>query len=152
MQIRLLWLLHPHAPAQWTFPFAALVIDVALQLLHRDFADFAGHSCLWGMPIGYPIGKHWRNGAATFTSHPRSPAPKAYYSRAFHVGSQGAYYATGGFDMLHYALVFLIIALVAGVLGFGGIAGAAAGIAKILFFVFLVIFLVSLVMGRSRVV
>ena len=41
--------------------------------------------------------------------------------------------------MLHYAVVFLIIAL---------IAGAAVGIAKILFFVFLVLFVVSLIMGR----
>jgi uncharacterized membrane protein YtjA (UPF0391 family) len=45
--------------------------------------------------------------------------------------------------MLHYAIVFLVIALIAAVLGFGGIAGAAAGIAKILF-------VVSLVMGRRR--
>jgi uncharacterized membrane protein YtjA (UPF0391 family) len=50
--------------------------------------------------------------------------------------------------MLHYTLVFLVIALIAGVLGFGGIAGAAAGIAKILFLVFIVLFVVSLLMGR----
>lgn len=50
--------------------------------------------------------------------------------------------------MLHYALVFLIIALIAAVLGFTGIYVAAAGIAKILFFVFLILFVVSLVMGR----
>jgi uncharacterized membrane protein YtjA (UPF0391 family) len=37
--------------------------------------------------------------------------------------------------MLHYALVFLVVAIIAAVLGFGGIAGAAAGIAKILFLV-----------------
>jgi uncharacterized membrane protein YtjA (UPF0391 family) len=52
--------------------------------------------------------------------------------------------------MLHYAIVFLVIALIAAVLGFGGIAGAAAGIAKILFLVFLVLFVVSLVIGRRR--
>ncbi len=40
--------------------------------------------------------------------------------------------------MLHWTLVFLIIALIAGALGLFGVAGAAAGIAKILFFVFLV--------------
>jgi uncharacterized membrane protein YtjA (UPF0391 family) len=50
--------------------------------------------------------------------------------------------------MLHYAIVFLVVALIAAVLGFGGIAGAAAGIAKILFLVFLVLFIVSLFMGR----
>jgi len=52
--------------------------------------------------------------------------------------------------MLHYAIVFLVVALIAAVLGFGGIAGAAAGIAKILFLVFLVLFVVSLVIGRRR--
>ena len=41
--------------------------------------------------------------------------------------------------MLHYAVVFFVIALIAAVLGFGGIAAGAAGIAKILFFVFLVV-------------
>ena len=35
--------------------------------------------------------------------------------------------------MLHYAVVFFVIAIIAAVLGFGGIAGSAAGIAKILF-------------------
>lgn len=52
--------------------------------------------------------------------------------------------------MLHYALVFFLIAVVAAVFGFGGIAVASAGIAKILFVLFLVLFLVSLVMHTSR--
>ena len=52
--------------------------------------------------------------------------------------------------MLHYAIVFLVIALIAAVLGFGGIAGAAAGIAKILFLVFIVLFVISLIFGRGR--
>lgn len=38
--------------------------------------------------------------------------------------------------MLHYAVVFFVIALMAAVLGFGGIAASAAGIAKLLFVVF----------------
>lgn len=46
--------------------------------------------------------------------------------------------------MLHYTLIFLVIALLAGVLGFGVIAGTAASIAKILFIVFLVLFIASL--------
>jgi len=50
--------------------------------------------------------------------------------------------------MLHYAIVFLVIALVAALFGFGVIASTAAGIAKILFVVFLILFLVSLLMGR----
>ena len=52
--------------------------------------------------------------------------------------------------MLHYALVFLVIAIVAAFLGFGGIAGAFVGIAKILFFLFLIAFVVSLVMNVAR--
>ena len=52
--------------------------------------------------------------------------------------------------MLHYALVFFLIAIVAAVFGFGGIAVASAGIAKILFNLFLVMFLVTLVMGVAR--
>jgi uncharacterized membrane protein YtjA (UPF0391 family) len=55
-----------------------------------------------------------------------------------------------GNEMLHYALVFFLIAIVAAIFGFGGISVASAGIAKILFFLFLVIFLVSLVMGVAR--
>ena len=54
-------------------------------------------------------------------------------------------------DMLHYTIVFLVVAIIAAVLGFGGIAGAAAGIAKILFFVFLILFVISLFTGRKRV-
>ena len=52
--------------------------------------------------------------------------------------------------MLHYALVFFVIALVAALFGFGGIAAGAAGIAKVLFFIFLVLFVVSLVAGGFR--
>ena len=53
-----------------------------------------------------------------------------------------------GFIMLHWSLVFLIIALVAGFFGFFGLEGLAMEIAKVLFFVFLVIFIISLLAGR----
>jgi uncharacterized membrane protein YtjA (UPF0391 family) len=57
-----------------------------------------------------------------------------------------------GIPVLHYAVVFLIIALIAAVFGFGGIAAGAAGIAKILFVVFLIGAVVSFLMhGRSRI-
>jgi uncharacterized membrane protein YtjA (UPF0391 family) len=49
--------------------------------------------------------------------------------------------------MLHYAVVFFVIALIAALLGFTGIAAGAVEIAKMLFFVFLVLFLVSLIGG-----
>jgi uncharacterized membrane protein YtjA (UPF0391 family) len=52
--------------------------------------------------------------------------------------------------MLHYAVVFFVIALVAALLGFTGIAAGAVEIAKMLFFVFLVLFLVSLIAGLMR--
>ena len=52
--------------------------------------------------------------------------------------------------MLHWSLVFLVLALIAAILGFGGLAGTAIGIAKILFFdMFLVIWLVGLLTRRS---
>ena len=52
--------------------------------------------------------------------------------------------------MLHYAIVFLVIALIAALFGFGGIAAGAVGIAKILFFVFLIMAVVAFLFGRGR--
>ncbi len=52
--------------------------------------------------------------------------------------------------MLHYAVVFFIIALIAAVFGFGGIAVGAAGIAKILFIVFLIGAVVSFLLSMGR--
>ena len=50
--------------------------------------------------------------------------------------------------MLHWTLVFAVLAILAAVFGFGMAASAFAGIAKILFFLFLVAVVVSLVAGR----
>jgi len=55
-----------------------------------------------------------------------------------------------GAIMLHYAVVFFVIALIAALFGFGGIAAGAAEIAKVLFFIFLVLFIVSLILGLFR--
>lgn len=52
--------------------------------------------------------------------------------------------------MLHYAVVFLVIALIAALFGFGGIAAGAVGIAKILFFVFIIMAVVAFLFGRGR--
>ena len=52
--------------------------------------------------------------------------------------------------MLHYAVVFLVIALIAAVFGFGGIDAGAVGIAKILFFVFIVLAVISFLMGLLK--
>ena len=51
--------------------------------------------------------------------------------------------------MLHYAVVFLIIALLAGVFGFFGVAGMAASIAKVLFVLFLVLFYPIMLLWRG---
>ncbi len=52
--------------------------------------------------------------------------------------------------MLHYAVIFFVIALSAAVDGFAGIAAGAAGIAKILFFVFLILAIVSFIANTAR--
>ncbi len=52
--------------------------------------------------------------------------------------------------MLHYAVVFFVIALVAALFGFGGIAAGAVGIAKVLFFVFVILAVASFVMGLLK--
>lgn len=53
-------------------------------------------------------------------------------------------------SMLHYAIVFLVVALVAAFLGFGGVAGTAMEGARILFWVAIVLFVVSVVAGFLR--
>ncbi|MGF6239486.1 Uncharacterized membrane protein YtjA, UPF0391 family [Paraburkholderia phenazinium] len=52
--------------------------------------------------------------------------------------------------VLHYAIVFFVIAIIAAVFGFTGIAAGAAEIAKILFYIFLVVFVVTLLLGVFR--
>ena len=53
-------------------------------------------------------------------------------------------------NLLHYAILFLVVALVAAFLGFGGVAGTAMEGARILFWVAIVLFVVSLVAGLIR--
>jgi len=87
-------------------------------------------------------------------------APDAMVASVMPIGSRGAACRWAGGDlpthaqrrntMLHYAVVFFVIALIAAVLGFGGIAAGAAGIAKILFVVFLVLAVASLIGGAMR--
>ena len=52
--------------------------------------------------------------------------------------------------MLHYAIVFLVIALIAALFGFGGIAAGAVEIAKILFFVFVIMAVVTFIVSLLR--
>jgi uncharacterized membrane protein YtjA (UPF0391 family) len=53
-----------------------------------------------------------------------------------------------GGAMLHYALVFLVVALIAAALGVSGVAAVATNIAYVLFVIAIVLFLVHLVSGR----
>ena len=53
-------------------------------------------------------------------------------------------------NLLHWAVVFLVVAVVAAVLGFGGVAGTAMEGARLLFWVALVLLLLSLVFGFLR--
>ena len=53
-------------------------------------------------------------------------------------------------NLLHWAVVFLVVALVAAFLGFGGVAGTAMEGARILFWVAIVFLIVSLVLGFIR--
>ena len=52
--------------------------------------------------------------------------------------------------LLHYSVIFLVIALIAAVFGFGGIAAGAVEIAKILFFIFAIMAIVSFVISLIR--
>jgi len=52
--------------------------------------------------------------------------------------------------MLHYAVIFFVIALIAALFGFGGLAAGASGIAQTLFFIFIVLALISFVWNLIR--
>ncbi len=54
--------------------------------------------------------------------------------------------------MLHWSLVFLVLAILAAIFGFGMAASAFASIAKVLAIVFLVIFILGLVTRRGTTV
>jgi uncharacterized membrane protein YtjA (UPF0391 family) len=54
------------------------------------------------------------------------------------------------FSLLHYAIIFLIVALIAAAVGFGGVAGVAMEGARLLFWVFTVLFVISLVASLVR--
>jgi uncharacterized membrane protein YtjA (UPF0391 family) len=53
-------------------------------------------------------------------------------------------------NLLHWAVVFLVVALIAAFLGFGGVAGTAMEGARLLFWVAIAFLVVSLVLGLIR--
>lgn len=56
----------------------------------------------------------------------------------------------GESPVLHYAVVFLVVALIAALLGFGGVTGEADGIAKLLSFVFVTLSALAFAIGLLR--
>jgi uncharacterized membrane protein YtjA (UPF0391 family) len=63
----------------------------------------------------------------------------------------GSYSRRRAVEMLHMAVVFLVIGLIAALLGFTTIAGASIAIAKFLSGLFLLLFLVFLILGLTAV-
>ena len=53
-------------------------------------------------------------------------------------------------NLLHWAIVFLVVALIAGLLGFGSIAGTSMEAAKIVFWVAIVVVFLSFVFNLVR--
>ena len=53
-------------------------------------------------------------------------------------------------NLLHWAIIFLIVAVVAALLGFGGVAGTAMEGAKIVFWVAIVIAVISFLVSLVR--
>lgn len=53
-------------------------------------------------------------------------------------------------NLLHYAILFLVVALVAAFLGFGGVAGTAMEGARLLFWIAIILFVIALVGGAIR--
>jgi uncharacterized membrane protein YtjA (UPF0391 family) len=54
------------------------------------------------------------------------------------------------FSLLHYAIIFLVVALIAAAVGFGGVAGVAMEGARLLFWIFIILFVISLVASLVR--
>ena len=53
-------------------------------------------------------------------------------------------------NLLHYAVIFLVVAIAAAFFGFGGVAGTAMDGARLLFWVAIILFGISLVAGLIR--
>jgi uncharacterized membrane protein YtjA (UPF0391 family) len=68
----------------------------------------------------------------------------------FAVGQKARESVMGNFGLLHYAVVFLVVALVAAAIGFGGVAGVAMEGARLLFWVFIILAVISLAGGVVR--
>ena len=79
-----------------------------------------------------------------------SPIPVAYSDSTPAANQRHSHWFNQEHAMLHYAIVFIVIALIAAVFGFGGIASSAAGIAQILFVLFLILAVGAFFFGRNK--
>ena len=53
-------------------------------------------------------------------------------------------------NLLHWAIIFLVVAIVAALLGFGGVAGTAMEGAKIVFWIAIIIAVISFAVSLLR--
>lgn len=53
-------------------------------------------------------------------------------------------------NLLHWAVIFLVVAIIAALLGFGGVAGTAMEGAKLVFWVAIIIAVISFVVSLLR--
>ncbi len=53
-------------------------------------------------------------------------------------------------NLLHWAIIFLVVAIIAALLGFGGVAGTAMAGAKIVFWVAVVLAIITFLVGFAR--
>lgn len=53
-------------------------------------------------------------------------------------------------NLIHWAVIFLVVALVAALLGFGGLAGTAVGAAQLLFWVAIILAVIAFVANMAR--
>jgi uncharacterized membrane protein YtjA (UPF0391 family) len=92
--------------------------------------------------------------AIPLVRHALGAAPDAAHARrrphSMHRSESAVSHANQERPMLHYAVVFFVIALIAALFGFTGIAAGAASIAQVLFVVFIVLAIASFVMSMFR--
>mgnify|MGYP003382467985 CR=1 FL=1 len=53
-------------------------------------------------------------------------------------------------NLLHWAIIFLVVAIVAALLGFGGVAGTAMEGAKIVFWIAIIVAVISFAVSLMR--
>jgi uncharacterized membrane protein YtjA (UPF0391 family) len=95
--------------------------------------------------------KAHRGCSASFKIHHVLHPIAATENRRFPFGIKDTYSGVVSMgNILHWAVVFLVVALISAFLGFGGVAGTAMEGARLLFWVAIVFLVISLVLGFIR--